>query len=210
METMTPEEIARLPIRKYEGTIRLVASPQDLERAIHVIRGEQVVGLDTETKPVFQKGRRHLPCLVQIATASVVYLFQLERMECSGALVEVLEDPALIKAGIGLANDFASLKRLFPFEPQTVVDLSLVAQRRGLRQSGVRNLAAQLLGFRVTKGSSTSNWARPRLTPKQVAYAAADAWVCRELFLRFQELRFLDPDGRPLLRRTGERKGDTE
>jgi len=80
MNTMTQEEVAQLAIRKYEGTILLVASAQDLGRAIHVIRGEQVVGLDTETKPTFHKGQFHLPCLVQIATASVVYLFQLKRM----------------------------------------------------------------------------------------------------------------------------------
>ena len=210
MKTMTKEEVVQLAIRKYEGTIRLVASAQDLERAIYVIRDEQVVGLDTETKPAFRKGQFHLPCLVQIATASVVYLFQLKRMEFSGALVEMLENPALIKAGIGLADDFSSLKKVFPFEPQNIVDLSLVAQRQGLKLSGVRNLAAQLLGFRVIKGSSTSNWASPRLTPKQIAYAATDAWVCRELFLRFQQLGFLDPGGRPLPRRTGERIGDTE
>ena len=54
MNTMTPEEIARLPIRKYGGTIRLVASAQELERAIHLIRDEKVVGLDTETKPTFR------------------------------------------------------------------------------------------------------------------------------------------------------------
>jgi ribonuclease D len=163
-----------------------------LERAIHVIHGEQVVGLDTETKPAFHKGQFHLPCLVQIATASVVYLFQLKRMDFSGALVEMLENPALIKAGIGLADDFSNLKRVFPFEPQNIVDLSLVAQRQGIKQSGIRNLAGQLLGFRVTKGSSTSNWASPRLMPKQIAYAATDAWVCRELFLRFKQLGFLD------------------
>ena len=106
MNIMTREEVAQLAVRKYEGTICLVASAQDLKRAIHVIRSEQVVGLDTETKPTFQKGQFHLPCLVQIATASMVYLFQLKRMEFSGALVEVLENPALIKAGIGLADDF--------------------------------------------------------------------------------------------------------
>ena len=198
MKIMPREEIARLAIREYEGTIRLVASAQDLERAIQVIRGEQVVGLDTETKPTFRKGQFYLPCLVQIATASVVYLFQLKRMEFSGTLVEVLENPALIKAGIGLANDFSKLKRVFPFEPQNIIDLSLVAQQHGIQQSGVRNLAGQLLGFRVTKRSATSNWARPRLTPKQIVYAATDAWVCRELFLRFQQLGFLELEGRPL------------
>jgi ribonuclease D len=192
MKTITKDEIAGLAIGRYEGTICLVASAQDLERAMQVIRAEQVVGLDTETKPAFQKNQFHLPCLVQIATASEVYLFQLRRMEFSGVLAEVLENPALIKAGVGLANDLSSLKKVFPFEPQNIVDLSRVAQRHGIKQSGIRNLAARLLGFRVSKGSATSNWDRSQLTPKQIAYAATDAWVCRELFLRFQQLGFLD------------------
>jgi ribonuclease D len=201
MKTMTREEVAQLAIKKYEGTICLVASAQDLKRAIHVIRGEEVVGLDTETKPTFRKGQFHLPCLVQIATTSVVYLFQLKRMEFSGMLEEVLENPALIKVGIGLADDLKNLKKVFPFEPQNIIDLSLVAQRQGFKQSSVRSLAGQLLGFRITKNSSTSNWASPRLKPKQIAYAATDAWVCRELFLRFQQLGFLDLKGRPLSKR---------
>jgi ribonuclease D len=209
MKTMPREEVARLEIRKYEGPICLVASSEDLEQAIHVIRGEKVVGLDTETKPTFQKGQFHLPCLVQIATASAVYLFQLKRMEFSGALAEVLENPALIKAGIGLAADFLNLKKIFPFEAQNIIDLSLVAQRQGLKQSSVRHLAGQLLGFRITKGSATSNWASPRLTPKQIAYAATDAWVCRELFLRFQQLGFLDLEGRPLTKSTNVQRGNT-
>jgi Ribonuclease D len=207
---MTREEVGQLAVRKYEGTICLVASGQDLKRAIHVIRREQVVGLDTETKPTFRKGQFHLPCLVQIATASVTYLFQLKRMEFSDALTEVLENPAIIKAGIGLADDFTNLKKVFPFKPQNIIDLSLVAQQQGIKQSGLRSLAGQLLGFRITKGSSTSNWASHRLTLKQIVYAATDAWVCREIFLRFQQLGFLDLKGRPLSKMTGERKGNTE
>jgi Ribonuclease D len=209
-QTMTREEVGQLAVRKYEGTIRMVASAQDLKQAIHVIRREQVVGLDTETKPTFRKGQFHLPCLVQIATASVVYLFQLKRMEFSDALVEVLENSTLIKAGIGLAGDFKNLKKVFPFEPQNIIDLSLVAQQQGIKQSGLRSLAGQLLGFRITKGSSTSNWSTSRLTLKQISYAATDAWVCRELFLRFQKLGFRDLKGRPLSKMTGERKGNTE
>lgn len=208
METITREEIAALPIGTYEGPICLVASAQDLERARDAIRSEQVVGLDTETRPAFRKGESYLPSLVQIATASEVYLFQLRRIDFAGGLVEALENPGLIKAGIGLADDFTTLKTVFPFEPANTIDLSLVAQHQGIKQSGVRNLSGRLLGFRVTKGSSTSNWANPELTPKQIAYAATDAWVCRELFLRFQELGFLDSEGRPLPGPTGERFGN--
>lgn len=189
--TITPEEIAQLTIRQYSGPIRLVASAQDLTRAIQVIRGEKVVGLDTETRPAFRKGQFYLPSLVQIAAASEVFLFQLKRMEFSGALAEILENASFVKAGIGLADDFKSLKKVFPFEPRNFIDLSLVAQRQGFAQSSVRSLAGQLLGFRVTKSSSTSNWSNPRLTQKQITYAATDAWVCRELFLRFQQLGFV-------------------
>lgn len=195
---MTREEISRLPVRQYEGTICVVASPQELKRAVHVIRGEKVVGFDTETKPTFRKGQFHLPCLVQIATASAVYLFQLKQIDFSGALAEILENPVIIKAGVGLRDDFKNLKKVFPFEHQNTLDLSHVAQHQGITQSSVRSLAGQLLGFRVTKSSSTSNWASPRLTSKQIAYAATDAWVCRELFLRFQKIGFLDRKGRPL------------
>ena len=195
---MTPEELALLPIRKYEGPIRLISSAEDLARAVQVIRSEKVVGLDTETRPAFKKGESYNPCLVQIATHSAVYLFQLKRMDFSGALAEIFGNGALVKAGIGLTDDFKGLRKVFPFELQNSVDLHLVAQAQGIKQSGVRQLAGQLLGFRVTKGSATSNWANPHLDQKQIVYAATDAWVCRELYLRFQQLAYLDHAGRPI------------
>jgi ribonuclease D len=52
----------------------------------------------------------------------------------------------------------------------------------------VRNLAGLFLGYRVPKGSKTSNWAAPRLSAQQITYAATDAWVCRELYLKFETL----------------------
>ena len=47
------------------------------------------------------------------------------------------------------------------------------------------------LGFRVPKGSKTTNWSTRQLRPQQVVYAATDAWVCRELYLKFEELKML-------------------
>jgi len=49
-------------------------------------------------------------------------------------------------------------------------------------------LAALLLGFRVSKGSQTSNWAQRTLTRTQIEYAATDAWVGRELYHKLQLL----------------------
>lgn len=195
---MTPEEIARLPIRKYNGPVLLVESEKDLARALQALRAEKVAGLDTETKPTFRKGQYYPPSLVQIAAASGVFLFPMKWTGCFGALTEILENPRLVKAGVGLSDDFKNLQKIFPFAQQNTVDLGLVARSWGYKRSGVRSLSAELLGFRITKGAATSNWANPRLTPKQIDYAATDAWACRELFLHFQKLGYLDPEGRPI------------
>jgi ribonuclease D len=64
-----------------------------------------------------------------------------------------------------------------------------IATRHGLGQTGVRNLAAIFLGTRIPKGAKTTNWAARHLSPQQIGYAATDAWVCRELYLRFETLQ---------------------
>ncbi len=191
MRTISKDELANLPIRRYEGEVSLVATPHDLEQARADIRQERIVGLDTETRPSFSKGESHPPCLVQAATARAVYLFQFRRLDVFPALVELLANPGLVKAGVGLAHDLRQLKLVFPFTVENALDLGVVARRRGLGQTGVRNLAGIFLGFRIPKGNRTSNWAAPRLSPAQITYAATDAWACRELFLRFESLGLL-------------------
>jgi len=191
MRSISKEALAELPIRRYEGTVSLVATLRELADARADFRQERVVGLDTETRPSFRKGESHLPCLVQAATARAVYLFQLTRLEVFPALVELLASPSVVKAGVGLAHDLRQLKEVFPFTVENTLDLGVVARRRGLGQSGVRNLAGMLLGFRIPKGNRTSNWAAPRLSPAQIAYAATDAWASRELYLKFETLGLL-------------------
>lgn len=190
--TISRDEVNALPILRYEGEVRLVVTPPELQQALAQIRedcgGESVLGFDTETRPAFRAGESYLPCLVQAATARAVYLFQLQRADCSATLAGLLEDARLVKAGVGLADDLRELRRVFPFAAHAMLDLGSVAKRHGLKQSGVRNLAGLFLGGRIPKGSKTSNWAAARLSPQQITYAATDAWVCRELYLRFREL----------------------
>jgi ribonuclease D len=191
---ISKEEINALPIRRYEGEVCLVASPEDLARALADMRhpggADTVVGFDTETRPAFKPGESYLPCLAQIATARAVYLFQLQRDDFGAAIAEILSSPRIVKAGVAPHDDLRQLRKLFPFEEQSVIDLGALARRNGFKQSGVRGLAALVLGFRIPKGTKTSNWAAPRLSPQQIAYAATDAWACRELYLRFQEEGF--------------------
>ena len=189
--TITREDLANLPIRRYEGKVVVVATPEELEEAQTDLRQESVVGLDTETRPAFRKGESHLPCLVQVATARAVYLFQLRRTETHPVLADLLAETRVTKAGISLKDDLRALKQVFTFTEASMLDLGTVARSGGLGQTGVRNLAGILLGFRIPKGTKTSNWAVRELSPAQITYAATDAWACRELYVRFRGLGLL-------------------
>lgn len=189
------EEIATLPLRQYTGEISLVNTPHALAEAMQDIRLERVLGFDTETRPAFTKGENYLPCLVQIATANRVYLLQLEQLDCSRELIELMSNPRLIKTGVAIAGDVGQLKRLFPFDAAAVVDLGHIAKRHGNSQTGLRNLVALFLGWRMTKGAKTTNWSKPQLTPTQIGYAATDAWASRELYLCFEKMGLLEKSG---------------
>ena len=191
VRSISREDLACLPIHRYHGPVHQVSTAHDLAQALADIRQERVTGFDTETRPSFRKSEVHLPCLAQVATARAVYLFPLRHTEAFPALTELLSEARFVKAGVALADDLRALKALFPFTEKSIVDLGNVARRCGLEQTGVRNLAAIVLGFRIPKGARTSNWATPRLTEAQVTYAATDAWVCRELYLRMEGLGLL-------------------
>lgn len=188
---ISKEEMAALPIRRYEGEVCMAATPADLARALLDLREESVIGFDTETRPAFRKGETHLPCLAQLATARRVYLFRLHEPRLSDALAELLAKSSLTKVGVALAHDLRSLRLLFPFAEKNVLDLGVVARRHRISQTGLRNLAGIFLGVRIPKGARTSNWAAPRLSAAQITYAATDAWICRELFLKFGSLGLL-------------------
>jgi ribonuclease D len=182
------DEVNALPIRRYEGAVHVIAAPSELAPAMHDILQETLVGFDTETRPAFRAGESYPPSLAQVATARAVYLFQVQRAEIAAAVARMLSEEHIVKAGVGMADDLKSLKKVVAFHEKSIADLGTLAQRHGLKQSGVRNLSGLFLGFRIPKGTKTSNWARHTLTEQQIVYAATDAWACRELYLKFREL----------------------
>lgn len=187
IRAISRESLNDLPVRRYEGPVDFVDTPEKLFNALTDIRGERVAGFDTETRPAFRKGESYLPSIAQVATAKTVYIFPLGYPDTHGVLAEMLEAPGIAKAGVALAYDLRTLKQVFGFAENKIVDLGIVAKRHGYEQSGVRNLAGIFLGYRIPKGAKTTNWAAPQLTSAQIAYAATDAWVCRELYLQFEK-----------------------
>jgi hypothetical protein len=187
---LSREEINALPLFHYEGKISLVRSAKDMESAVKRLRGAPVLGFDTETRPSFRKGKSSSPSLVQLAAENEVFLFQLKLQPMRAGLVELFENPAVIKTGVGVHDDMRFLAGLSPFTAQAVVDLGEVARRNGVDNRGLRGLAAAFLDLRISKGEQCSNWARQELSPRQIRYAATDAWISRAVYFSMLEAGF--------------------
>lgn len=185
------EEILVMPLTQFVGKIILVESDRQLVQAMKVLHGQEILGFDTETRPIFKKGKIPPPALLQLATNKDVYIFQLSKLEGKECLAEILAARAIIKTGVSVRDDLKGLKQHFEFTEHGFVDLGDVAKKMNMRTHGLRNLTANLLGQRISKGAQCSNWAREMLSTKQIIYAATDAWISRELHLKFIDMGVL-------------------
>lgn len=193
----TKDEINRLPLRRYQGPVEVINSPDGLPSAVAGLAQERLLGFDTESRPSFKKGVNHPPSLIQLAGENKVYLFQVSRLSTADGLRSILSDPSILKAGVAVRDDIKDLKRLWSFEEGGFLDLGEIARELGLKTHGLRNLAANLLGFRISKHAQVSNWSRAALTQKQITYAATDAWVSREIHLALERLGLLPGSALP-------------
>ena len=185
------EEINALPMVRYEGEVRLVRSEGELEEALDLLAREDLLGFDTETRPSFRKGRVNQPALIQLAASDRIFLVQLAFVPFGAGLAALLSDAKIVKVGVGIRDDMRELGKLYPFEGAGAVDLGDLARALKLPTQGLRNMAANLLGWRISKGPRCSNWSLSELSPRQIAYAATDAWIGRELYLKMRAVGLL-------------------
>lgn len=173
----TKDEINNLPVLTYEGEIIIVRTEAELNNILPELRKAEVLGFDTETRPMFTKGTPYPPSLIQLATEQKVYLIQLKHIPFSQELIQILAAEDIVKTGVAIQDDLNALIRISPFQPQSIVDLAHLAKRKGVQAQGLRTITANLLGYRISKGAQCSNWAVDTLTHAQIKYAATDAWL---------------------------------
>ena len=180
--TISKNEINTLPLKHYTGSIHVIDSDTKMNAAARSLGSEKVLGFDTETRPAFKKGESYSPSLIQLAASDGVYIFQIRHINSYKPLAGILADKKVLKAGIAVMDDIKKLTDVLPFEPLGFVELAGLAARSGIKNAGLRGLAALLFGFRISKQTQCSRWDAPTLRPAQIVYAATDAWICREIY----------------------------
>lgn len=179
-----PKEMV-LQLAPFEGLpldqVHLPSTDADRVRARDALLAVPFLGFDTEVKPTFKAGEPlRGPDVVQFATGTHAYVFQMHD-EANIALVrEVLAAPDVVKAGFDLRSDQKQLMHRLGTYAQPLLDLDFVFSGRGYPRSiGVKAAIALLFNRRLLKSKrvTTSNWSNTTLEPRQILYAANDAYA---------------------------------
>jgi ribonuclease D len=188
---MLPDQEELLP--PYDGikltAVRMVKSDRDAAEAMGALMAMDVLGFDTESKPTFLKGEVSTgPHLVQLATDDAAYLFQIGAMPAVEVLKAVLESDAILKVGFGLSDDVKRLRAKLGIETSNVLDLSTALRKNERNTLGAKTAVARFFGKKLQKSKkiTTTNWALPRLSEKQILYAADDAHVALKIYRRWR------------------------
>ncbi len=189
IESITPEELGKLDYVSFPGRIYVIDSVgAEFNRAVAYLRSQKIIGFDTETRPCFGPNQpRYDVSLLQLSGPGKAFLFRLNRIGMHRRLCNLLADRRILKVGAAIHDDIRSLQKLHDFKADGFVDLQKIVGEYGIRDKSVKKMAAIILGFRISKTQQLSNWETESLSEQQEMYAATDAWVCREMYLKLMQ-----------------------
>lgn len=184
--SISPEEIAALELASFPGEIVLVdAEDEVFDQAIRYLRRQKVLGFDTETRPTFSPDQHSSgTALLQLSGSGKAFLFRLKKCGLPRPLASILANPAIVKVGAATLDDVRGLQKITKFAPKGFVDLQNIVGEYGIRDKSVKKMTAIILGVKISKAQQLSNWEADKLSEGQQKYAATDAWVCREMYLK--------------------------
>lgn len=180
--TIDKDTLLELPAAPFKGLISLVDRKSQISEAIEFLKKSPVIGFDTETKPNFKRGECHKVALVQLATPEKTFLFRTNLIGLPAQLIELLEDPNILKIGLSIKDDFHSLAKISEINPKNFIELQNYVKDYRIVDTSLSKIHAILFGQRICKGQRLTNWEADELTEAQKNYAALDAFACIQIY----------------------------
>ena len=190
---ISKELVQLMPVAAFEGEVIVVDQEEQVEEAVNYLRTQQVIGVDTEARPSFQRGIHYPTALVQIASHERCYLFRLTHVGMPQALADLFADEKIRKVGLAFRDDINGLRRRRNFTPANCVDVQSLAAQYGILELGLQKMFAICFGKKISKTQQLTNWENSHLTPEQARYASTDAWATLLIYEDMMRHEPLDP-----------------
>jgi ribonuclease D len=151
----------------------LINDPAQLTSCLERLARAPVIGFDTEF--VGEDAYRPDLCLIQLATSEDLFVIDPQTVGSLDAFWEILLDPARLLVVHAGREDIRICYFHGHKAPPNVFDVQVAAGLVGITYPiGYAGLVAELLGQRMSKGETLTDWRRRPLLPAQVRYAFDD------------------------------------
>lgn len=184
---ITNEEIDAMPTASFDKRIVVVDTAEGAALAAEEMKGAATLGFDTETRPSFQRGVSYKTALLQLSDGETAWLVRMNKIGLPQPIIDVLADPKILKIGLAIRDDIRGLQRRHKFDAANFQDLQTIAKERGFEDFSLKKIAAIVLRVKISKRQRLTNWEAESLTLAQQVYAATDAWISREIYLKMVE-----------------------
>ncbi|KAG6667666.1 hypothetical protein I3843_01G107800 [Carya illinoinensis] len=187
----------RYPVMKFGGRILYSQTSIEVEKAAKELlknlelekreSGQVVLGLDIEWRPTFKKGvaARKAAVMQICGDTSHCYVMHIFHSGIPQSLQFLLEDPTLLKVGIGIGGDAVKIFKDYCISIKAVEDLCCLAKQKlgGHSHWGLASLTKMLISKELHKPRKIrlGNWEKI-LSNEQLEYAATDAFASWYLY----------------------------
>lgn len=181
--------IPTLPQVIFQGKIIVVLNETEAKKAVDYLLTNDILGVDTETRPTFKKGQIRKVSLLQVATEDICFLFRLNVIGLNDDVKRLLENKLVPMIGLSWHDDILALHKRREFVPGNFIDLQDIVGELGIKDLSLQKLYANIFHQKISKRQQLTNWEADVLNDKQKEYAATDAWACVMLYNEIMHLK---------------------
>ncbi len=166
--------------------MQYIDTPEALADFAGRLRGAPWIALDTE----FLRETTYYPklCLLQVGTPELLACVDPLALPDLEPLLEVIYDPAVTKVMHAGRQDLEIFWQLRGTPPAPLFDTQVAAPLLGFpEQAGYATLVAEILGVKLAKTHTRTDWSQRPLSEAQLRYAADDVVYLCQLYLRLRE-----------------------
>ena len=170
----------------FSSQTRLIDSPSQIEEVCQWLVGKPAIALDTE----FVRTNTYYPklCLIQLATDTHLACVDVLAQVDTGPLRNLLIDGPALKIFHAAKQDLEACHTTYGQLPAPIFDTQIAAGFVGYpAQIGYGNLAEEVIGVRLEKGQTRTDWSRRPLSSAQLDYARDDVLYLPEMHEKLRD-----------------------
>lgn len=177
--------------------------------SLQKINASKIIGIDSEWHP-----NENVTAILQIATEDDIFIFdiyafkkivksQYDKEDREAQLLkyyeginQILTSNEILKVSFDFNNDrinLSNLHNIFDNEYNKILDFvyyrsSILGQNKG----GLKDLVFRIFNKTLCKSMVLSNWKQRPLSDQQIKYAALDAFIVLQIYLKIKENLYVD------------------